>query len=118
MSRTIEIASSVLDHVGDRAEAEIVVTGGESALTRFANSFIHQNVATEGYDVSLRVAVDGKVNAATTTSLENLDKFVDDTIGIAHLQRVDESWPGLTPPLDVVDPNHYDSATATASGAT
>ncbi len=117
MSRTIEIASSVLDHVGDRAEAEIVVTGGESALTRFANSFIHQNVATEGYDVSLRVAVDGKVNAATTTSLENLDKFVDDTIGVAQLQRVDESWPGLTPPLDVVDPNHYDSATATASPA-
>ncbi len=117
MSRTIELASHVLDHVADRAEAEIVVSGGESALTRFANSFIHQNVADEGYEIALRVAVDGRVNAATTTSLENLDGFVDDTIGIASLQMVDEGWPGLTPPLDVVDPKHFDEATAAASPA-
>ncbi|MCP4304052.1 MAG: TldD/PmbA family protein [bacterium] len=115
MSRTIELAGHVLEHVGDRAEAEIVVTGGEAALTRFANSFIHQNVADEGYQVALRVAVDGRVNAATTTSVENLDSFVDDTIGIAALQRVDEGWPGLTPPLDVVDPKHFDEATAQAA---
>ncbi len=117
MSRTIEIAGHVLDHVGDRAEAEIVVSGGESALTRFANSFIHQNVADEGYEVALRVAVDGRVNAATTTSLESLDNFVDDTIGVASLQRVDEGWPGLTPPRDVVDPKHFDAATAAADPA-
>ncbi|MDJ0923668.1 MAG: metallopeptidase TldD-related protein [Acidimicrobiia bacterium] len=117
MSRTIEIAGRILDYVGDRAEAEIVVSGGESALTRFANSFIHQNVADEGYQVSLRVAVDGRVNSATTTSLGNLDEFVDDTIGIAALQRVDESWPGLTEPTDVVDPHHFDEATATATPA-
>lgn len=117
MSRTIELASHVLDYVGDRAEAEIVVTGGESALTRFANSFIHQNVADEGYEVALRVAVDGRVNAATTTNVENLDGFVDDTIGVASLQRVDEGWPGLTPPLDVVDPKHFDEETAQATPA-
>ncbi|MDJ0952092.1 MAG: TldD/PmbA family protein [Acidimicrobiia bacterium] len=117
MNRTIELASHVLDTVGDRAEAEIVVGGGVSALTRFANSFIHQNVAEEGYEVSLRVAVDGRVNAARTTSLDNLDGFVDDTIEIAALQRVDENWPGLTPPLDVTDPKHYDEATAEATPA-
>lgn len=115
MSRTIEIASHVLDEVGDRAEAEVVVGGGVSALTRFANSFIHQNVAEEGYEVSLRVAVDGRVNAATTTSLDQLGAFVDNTIEIASLQRVDENWPGLTPPLDIVDPKHFDSATAEAA---
>ena len=117
MSRTIEIASDVLDKVGDRAEAEIVVNGGVSALTRFANSFIHQNVAEEGYEVALRVAVDGRVNAATTTSLDQLGAFVDNTIEIASLQRVDENWPGLTPPLDVVDPQHYHKATAEATPA-
>ncbi len=117
MNRTIELASHVLDTVGERAEAEIVVSGGVSALTRFANSFIHQNVAEDGYAVSLRVAVDGRVNAATTTSLDNLDGFVDDTIEIASLQRVDENWPGLTPPLDVTDPKHYDEATAEATPA-
>jgi len=115
MSRTIELAHHVLEKVDDRAEAEVVVTGGVSALTRFANSFIHQNVAEEGFEVSLRVAVDGKVNAGTTTSLDNLDGFVDDTIAIAELQRVDENWPGLAAPLDVTDPRHYDAATADAT---
>ena len=115
MSRTIEIAGQVLDHVGNRAEAEVVVTGGSSALTRFANSFIHQNVAEDGYEVGLRVAVGGRVNAATTTSLEHLDEFVDNTIGIASLQRVDEGWPGLTLPTDVVDPHHFDAGTEAAS---
>ena len=32
MSRTIELAHNVLEKVGDRAEAEVVVTGGVSAL--------------------------------------------------------------------------------------
>jgi len=115
MKRTIELASQVLETVGDRAEAEVVVTGGVSALTRFANSFIHQNVAEEGYSVSLRVAVDGRVNSAATTNLDNLGEFADNTIEIASLQRVDENWPGLTPPLDVTDPKHYDEATASAT---
>lgn len=115
MSRTIEVAGLVLDHVGDRAEAEVVVSGGSSALTRFANSFIHQNVAEDGYDVALRVSVDGRVNAATTTSLDHLEDFVDRTIEIAGLQRVDEGWPGVTEPTDVVDPHHFDEATQAAT---
>jgi predicted Zn-dependent protease len=115
MKRTIELAGQVLELVGDKADAEIVVTGGVSALTRFANSFIHQNVAEEGNAVALRVAVDGRVNAATTTSLDRLEEFVDTTIEIASLQRVDENWPGLTRPLDVTDPNHYDEHTEAAT---
>jgi predicted Zn-dependent protease len=112
MRRASEYAHEVLDRVGDRAEAEIVVTGGVSGLTRFANSFIHQNVAEEGYVVSLRVAVAGRVNAATTTRLDGLDEFVDDTIEVASVQRVDENWPGVAPPLDVTDSTHFDEETA------
>lgn len=115
MSRTIELAGDVLDSVADRAEAEVVVTGGVAALTRFANSFIHQNVAEEGYEVGLRVAVDGRVNSASTTSLENLDAFVDDAIAVAELQSRDENWPGLTEPVDVVDPHHHNEETADAT---
>ena len=63
-------AGHVLDHVGDRAEAEIVVTGGESALTRFANSFIHQNVGEDADTVTLRVAIGGRVASGTTTYLD------------------------------------------------
>lgn len=115
MKRTIELAGKVLELVDDRAEAEIVATGGLSALTRFANSFVHQNVAEEGHEVALRVAVDGRVNAARTTTLDRLEEFVDTTIEIASLQRVDENWPGLTPPLDVTDPQHYNEQTEAAT---
>ena len=62
------IAAAVLELVGRRAEAEVVVTTGRDSLTRFANSFIHQNVAEEGSTVSIRVAVDGRVASATTTT--------------------------------------------------
>src|SRR5690242_3900202 len=54
------IASEVLDLVrrrSDSAEAEVTVRTGVSALTRFASSFIHQNVAEEVSHVLLRVAL-------------------------------------------------------------
>jgi len=114
MSRAVELAGAVLGHVADRAEAEVCVTGGLSSLTRFANSFIHQNVADEGFEVSIRVAIDQKVNSASTTSLTNLREFVDNTVAVAELQRPDEAWPGVTAPVDVVDAGHHDQATARA----
>ena len=39
------ICERVLRLVGTDAEAEVTVTAGTEALTRFATSFIHQNVA-------------------------------------------------------------------------
>src|SRR4051812_46926216 len=41
-------------------EVEAIIAGGHSALTRFANNTIHQNVAEEGYVISIRVAMDHK----------------------------------------------------------
>ena len=37
-------------------EIEAMIYGGKSALTRFANNTIHQNVAEEGYTISVRTA--------------------------------------------------------------
>ena len=57
-------ADQVLELIRSRAasaEAEVVVSSGVSALTRFANSFIHQNVAEDRSHVLLRVALDGHV---------------------------------------------------------
>ena len=58
----MELASQALDLARTGApEAEISVSVGRSAqwLTRFATSFIHQNVADETTTVSLAVHVDG-----------------------------------------------------------
>ena len=117
MKRPGEVAGEVLERIGRRAEAEIYVSGGPSALTRFANSFIHQNVAEEGITVSVRVAVDGKVASGSTTNItpEGLDRIVDDTIEVARLRPVDTSWPGVGSPAAIPDVEHFDESTAMAS---
>lgn len=116
-SRQMDLADWVITHVGDRAEAEVTVAGGTSALTRFANSFIHQNVAEEGDAVTLRLAVDGRVASGTTTNTDPdaLGAFIDGAIVRAALQPVDADWPGAASPVDVAAVvDHWDEETADA----
>ena len=117
MSRAVDLAEQVLDLVGDRAEAEVVASEGNLALTRFANSFIHQNVAELGEAIALRVAVDGRVASTrtTTTSAESLAAFVEVALETAQLQPVDAEWPGLAPPAPTANVEHADDATYDAT---
>lgn len=114
-----QLAEDVLEMVGGRAETEVRVTTGVSALTRFANSFVHQNVGEEGHAVSLRVAVDGRVASATTTNIEAaaLAGFAERTLQAAEVQPVDRDWPGLADPTDVAETSGYDERTASATPA-
>ena len=69
-----EQAQSIFDRVQKHSQAdetEVLIQGGRSALTRFANNTIHQNVAEEGYVVSIRAALDGKTARATTNKLDD-----------------------------------------------
>jgi predicted Zn-dependent protease len=114
-------ADQVLELVRARAasaEAEVVVTSGVSALTRFANSFIHQNVAEETSHVLLRVALDGHVASVSFDGpphAEHLGRLADDAIEAARAQPVDPDWPGLTPRTAGLSVEHSDEATAVAS---
>ena len=119
MSEPRRIAQRLVEMVGDRAEAEAGATTGVSALTRFANSFIHQNVGEEELGVRLRVAADGRVAAGAGNRIddEGLSRLVEDTLTAASFQPVDPDWPGLAPIADVPDVDHHDAATAAASPA-
>jgi predicted Zn-dependent protease len=109
----VAICEEVLALVGDRAEAEVSVTTGASSLTRFANSVIHQNVGEELRRVELRVAVDGRLAAASTNSRDEaeLRRFVEDTLVAARLRPVDPDWPGLAPEAPTPRTAAYDDAT-------
>lgn len=113
------LAEDVLEMVGGRAEAEVRVTTGVSALTRFANSFVHQNVGEEGHVVSLRVADDGRIASGTTTNVESsaLVGFVERVVLSAEVQPVDPEWPGLSAPSAVPATPGYDERTARATPA-
>ncbi len=110
------VAESVLDLVGKRGEAQVTVGRGPSALTRFANSFIHQNVGEDVFSVWLKVAVSGRVAAGSTSRADRagLERLVEATLASAAASPEDPHWPGLTPPEPVAPVDHHDPATEQA----
>ncbi len=72
-------------------EVEVLFSGGKSALTRFANNIIHQNVAEENYQVSVRTAFDGRTARSTTNKLDDdsLRRVVQSSERLAKVQHPD-----------------------------
>ncbi|TYB36247.1 TldD/PmbA family protein [Micromonospora sp. AP08] len=117
----VDLAGRVVELVrrlaGPGAEAEVVVTRADLALTRFANSFIHQNVAESGTTVRLRLHADGRTAAGSGSLVDadGLTALVERTLAAARLCPPDPAWPGLTPPAPVPSGAAVDEATAAAS---
>src|SRR5215472_6077349 len=94
-----EIASSIFDRIrklSSADEVEVYFYGGHSALTRFANNVIHQNVAEQNYGVSVRTAFGGRTARASTNKLddESLRRVVAASESMAKVQHPDaESMP-------------------------
>ena len=66
---TRDQAPSIFDKLRKHSsadEVELLIAGGRSALTRFANNTIHQNVAEEETHISVRVSFGGRTARATT----------------------------------------------------
>ena len=72
-------------------EVEVLFFGGKTALTRFANNTIHQNVAEENYGVSVRTAFGQKTARATTNKFddESLNRVVQASENLAKVQHPD-----------------------------
>jgi len=83
-------------------QTEVLYQGTENALTRFANNHIHQNVAEEGFVISVRTVIDGKTARATTnkTDDESLRRAVK---AAEELTRVQERDPDLLPMVSPQD---------------
>ena len=120
---TAATADRVIEGVRARAagaEAEVIVRTGTEALTRFANSFIHQNVAEELAHVSLRVALDGRTAGAALdgpTTDEAIARLIDGALEAARVRPPDPDWPGLAPVAAAPGVDHWDDATAAADPA-
>ncbi|HDH26545.1 MAG TPA: TldD/PmbA family protein [Actinobacteria bacterium] len=117
MTHRHDMLEKVLDRVGSGVEAEIRLSTGVESLTRFANSFIHQNVSEEVSTMSLRVALDGRVASAsgTVTDEETLERLVETAIDAAQRQPVDPDWPGVASPSITPATEHWDAETADAA---
>lgn len=81
-------------------EAEVLVMAGDSALTRFANSEIHQNVAERSLAVNLRYVVGKRIAVVSTGKVdaEGLRTLVHRAAAIARSCEELEDWAGLPAP--------------------
>ncbi|HYH92524.1 MAG TPA: DNA gyrase modulator, partial [Candidatus Saccharimonadales bacterium] len=99
-------------------EAEALVMAEDAALTRFANSQIHQNVAETNVTVNLRFVAGKRVGVASSgrTDEESLRRLAANAAAIARVVEELEDWSGLPEPtpIEAVEAA-YSTATAAAS---
>jgi len=116
----LELAERVLAHAEREgaSESEALVVSEDAALTRFANSQIHQNVSETNVSINLRFVVGKRVAVASTdrTDDEGLRRLAANAAGIARVVEELDDWSGLPEPTPIEPvPAAYAAATAEAS---
>jgi len=81
-------------------EAEVLVMAGDSALTRFANSEIHQNVVERALTVNLRYVVGKRIAVVSTGKVDTdgLRSLVNRAAAITRSCEELDDWAGLPGP--------------------
>ncbi|MFZ0212221.1 MAG: TldD/PmbA family protein [Candidatus Acidiferrales bacterium] len=100
-------------------ETEVDVSAVTSALTRFANNTIHQNVAEQGLTISVRAVVDGRTARASTnkTDDESLRRVTRAALDLARVQPRNRDLLPMLGPQKVQKVNRFVEATAAATPA-
>jgi PmbA protein len=88
-------------------EIELLISGGRSALTRFANNTIHQNVAEEEYHISVRSSFGNRTARASTNKHddESLRRVVQSSEVLARVQHPDPDLLPMPTPQEVAAAN-------------
>jgi PmbA protein len=109
------ISDSVLE-ASKAEQTEVIVTDRDTALTRFANSEIHQNVSERDIGVRIRVVTDHRVGVASTNQVDEaaLREALDRAVESARTQPPNPDLPPLPPPAELA-PVPIDVATARAT---
>lgn len=95
-------------------QTEVVILAGDDALTRFANSTIHQNVAVTDTEVRIRVVLGSQVGVATTNNLdeEALVQALENAMAIARLLPENPDFKSLPGPQTLPQITAFSEATA------
>jgi predicted Zn-dependent protease len=95
-------------------QTEVEVFANNSALTRFANNYIHQNVEQADVDVRVRAVLGQKIGIASTneTSDEALARVAAKALELAEHQRDNEDFRSLPGPQRLAPVESYVEATA------
>jgi predicted Zn-dependent protease len=101
-------------HASGVTDVEVLLGATESALTRFANNAIHQNVAEQRRFLSVRVILDRRTARATVNrfSEEAIRQAVEQAVEIARSRTADPDLPPLAEPAEGRHVNRYYASTA------
>jgi len=93
---------------------EITLQYIDSALTRFANNIIHQNVAERDGEVTLRYMIGKQIGTASTNRMDKagLDELVVRAKSNAKTSPEDPNYPGLPEPVAYQRVAAWDATTA------
>jgi PmbA protein len=107
------LAREVLGAV-EADQAEVLVYGGTSALTRFANNYIHQNVQESDLSVRVRAVLGKKAGVAATDAVtpEGLRAVAERAVSLAKLQQDNEHFTSLPGPQPIASAPGPIAATA------
>jgi predicted Zn-dependent protease len=102
------------------AESAVTVRFGTSALSRFAESRIHQSVTEDVRELTLTITVDGRTAAVSGAAdgwpgPDGLRRLAEAALAATRHRPVDPHWPGLAPPAEILPAAHADRATADAT---
>jgi PmbA protein len=107
----------IIHHVLGQSTAhqtEVVLSAQETALTRFANSHIHQNVAERNVEVRVRAVFGKRVGVASGNDIaaSELDRITDRAAEIALLQPENPDFLSLPAPQAIRPLTAFVPATA------
>jgi len=96
----------------DQTEALLFVS--DSALTRFANSAIHQNVAERGIKLSIRIVVGKKIGGASTNDIgdESIKDTLSTAVAVAKNSTEDPDFRSLPEKMPLTELDSFIPATA------
>ena len=119
-AESLELADRALGFAlaAGASEAEAVVMREDGALTRFANSEIHQNVAQREVAVNLRVVIGKRVGVASSgrSDDEGLRTLAAKAVAIARVVEELPDWGGLAKPRPLeAAADGFDADTAAAT---
>jgi predicted Zn-dependent protease len=107
------VANTVIE-ASPADQTEVMIGANESALTRFANSTIHQNVFEATVDVRIRAVVGSRVGVATTNQLgeRSLVEAARQAFESAKVAPENPEFHGLPGPRPIPEISAYNAGTA------
>ena len=95
-------------------QMDVEVFANNSALTRFANNYIHQNVEQDDVDVRVRAVIGQKIGVASSNEISEdaLVRLAARALELAQHQRENEDFRSLPRPQPIAPADSFVEATA------